>query len=351
MKPMKRLTDKKKLLRLTLQSLSMASAAIVFFIYAHTFMPLPAENMKRSVALIEAFSRYELLADGKPVAFFSSINDSLQPEGMSPSADQDTATKTYATACWVNRWPLLPSCNGLLLTANSDSAAAKRLAAANRRMPEIIRKAIEDTRTKVGLLNKTIEETGYYMKTHNVNDDGYNIIAEYAEGLEQRKAKAERLLSVLTAASEGRQTAMRLVTKYTVISKDTAGNTLRTPCSLLTTDNTKPLILLQTNDRRTPGGAVTLYPHLWLTPQIDSGDGITTAAFPGCRLYGYRPDKAKPQISSGTATGKDCHDMPTVLAPDGSPVFTANGVFAGISVKGRVIKPAETGFGLNNLLP
>ena len=351
MKPMKKLTDKKKLLRLTLQSLPIALAAIVFFIYASTFMPLSAERMGRSVALVESVSHYELLADGKPVAFFSNISDSLQPEGLSPSAGQDVAVKTYATACWVNRWPLLPSCNGMLLTANSDSAAEKRLAAANRKMPEIIRKAIEYTRTRVELLDRTIEETGYYMKTHNVNDDGYNTIAEYAAGLEQRKAKAEKLLSALTAASKRRQTAIRLVTEYTVISKDTAGKTLRTPCSVLTPDRTKPLRLLQTADRTTPTGAIPLYLHQWMTPQLDRGDGIATAAYPGCQLSGYRPDKARTQVSDGNVAGKDSIDVPPVLAPDGSPVFTSYGRLAGISIGGKVAKPGVAGFGLNNLLP
>lgn len=348
---MKRLTDKKKLLRLTLQSLPMALAAIVFFMYAHTFMPLSAESMERSVALVESVSHYELLADGKPVAFFRNLDDSLQAEGLSPYAGQGTITKTYITACWVNRWPLLPSCNGLLLTANGDSTAEKKLAEANKKMSEIIRKAVEGTLTRLELLDKTAEETDYYMKTHNVNDDGYNTIAEYAAGLKQRKADAEKLLSLLTSASEGRHTAIRLVTKYAVISRDTAGKMLRTACSILTPDRTKPLRLLQTADRRTPDGAEALYFHQWLTPQPGKGDGIATAAYPGCRLYGYRADKARVQVTAGTAAGKDRTDVPPVLAPDGSTVFTAYGRFAGISIDGKVVKPSVAGFGLNNLLP
>ena len=56
---MKRLTDKKKALRMTLQSLPIALAAIVFIIYGATFMPSSIRKMERSVALIESISNSE----------------------------------------------------------------------------------------------------------------------------------------------------------------------------------------------------------------------------------------------------------------------------------------------------
>ena len=101
---MKRLTDKKKALRMTLQSLPIALAAIVFIIYGATFMPSSIRKMERSVALIESISHYELQADGKPIAYFRTLSDSLSPEDWSLSADSTVITKTYSNACWVNRW-------------------------------------------------------------------------------------------------------------------------------------------------------------------------------------------------------------------------------------------------------
>ena len=351
MKPMKRLTDKKKALRMTLQSLPIALAAIVFIIYGATFMPSSIRKMERSVALIESISHYELQADGKPIAYFRTLSDSLSPEDWSLSADSTVTTKTYSNACWVNRWPLIPSCPGLLLTANGDSTAAKRLVSANRMLPQTLEKTVNLMKERLAQLDRMGEETDYYMRTHNVNDDGYNVMAEYSASLEARKKKVGKLLYALESAPVKKRLAMTLVTKHALVCTDTAGTVLRTACNAITPDNTKPVRLLQTADRQKPDGAKAIYPHQWLAPQTDTGDSLVIASYPGCRLNGFSPNGAKAQTFGGACKGKREHDVPPLLAPDGSPVFTARGLFIGISIGGKTVPATHMGFGLKNLLP
>lgn len=348
---MKRLTDKKKAIRLTLQSLPIALAAIVFIMYGATFMPLSIGQMERSVALIESRSHYELLAGGKPVAYFKTLDDSLMPEGLSLSADSTVITKTYSDACWVNRWPLIPSCPGLLLTANSDSTAAKRLAPANRMLPKTLKKTAILMKERLTQLNRMAEETDYYMRTHNVNDDGYNVMAEYSASLENQKKKAEKLLYALESTSAEKRLEIRLVTRHDLVWTDTAGTAQRTACRVITADHTKPLRLLQTADRKKPDGAKAIYPHQWLTPHPDTGDSIVIASYPGCTLPGFNPATARPETFGGACKGETDHDVPPLLATDGSPVFTARGLFIGISIGGKTVPATHMGFGLKNLLP
>ena len=251
----------------------------------------------------------------------------------------------------MNRWPLIPSCPGLLLTANGDSTAAKRLVSANRMLPQTLEKTVNLMKERLAQLDRMGEETDYYMRTHNVNDDGYNVMAEYSASLEAQKEKAEKLLYALESAPVKKRLAITLVTKHALVCTDTAGTVLRTACNAITPDNTKPVRLLQTADRQKPDGAKAIYPHQWLAPQTDTGDSLVIASYPGCRLNGFSPNGAKAQTFGGACKGKREHDVPPLLAPDGSPVFTARGLFIGISIGGKTVPAAHMGFGLKNLLP
>ena len=203
MNPMKRLTDKKTIRKRILQSLPIALAAIVVVIYGLSFLPRSAVRMERSVALVEGVTYYELRADGRPVAWFKRLGDSLTLDGLSLKADSSVMTRFYATGCWVDRYPFVPSCRGTLLVANGDSAAA--------------------------------------------------------------------------------------------------------------------------------------------------GDSLVVASVPGCTLYGFNPAEARAAVFAGTARGAMRHDVPPLLAPDGSPVFTGDGRLAGFSLRGSIVKPSFFGFGFERL--
>ena len=131
--------------KILLISLPAVPVAIFFIAYLLALRPFSVKRMAACTALVECKSHYELLADGKPVVCFKTLGDSLAPECLSLNTDSTVTTCTYTTAIWVNRWPLLPSCAGLMLTANGDSTVEKRRVLANKTMTDIIRKAIGNT--------------------------------------------------------------------------------------------------------------------------------------------------------------------------------------------------------------
>ena len=134
--------DVKLTYKKVLQSLPVALAAIAVVIYALSFLPRSAERMRRAVALVERVSYYRVCADGKPVAWFRELGDSLRPVGLSPSADSTVVTVSHVTAAWVDKYPFIPSCPGLLLVANADSMAHKRLSAAGGNVRPVLENAI-----------------------------------------------------------------------------------------------------------------------------------------------------------------------------------------------------------------
>ncbi len=350
MKPMKRLTDKKTALRLISQSLPITLAAIVLVIYGSTFLPFTTPGMERCAALVEKASYYQISSGGKPSVWFKSLGEGCTLDGLSLEAGPAVTTKTYATGCWVNEYPIFPSCPGLLLTTNNDSAAEKAVAGANKDIRAVVRNEAGRLAAAIRRLEQKEEEADYYMRVHNVNDDGYNVMAAYAEDIRRRKDKAGRLAGALKALADNKDMKMTLVTSYTLLYyNDTAKQITRTPCRILTQTRTAPLRLLQTSSRRKPDGATAVYLHQWLTPSPAAGDGILTVAIPGCSQYGFAPGQAKAKAFSGHADGDSGHGTPETLAPDGSAVFTAGGMYAGLSIGGKIVKTNRTGFGLKNL--
>ena len=133
--------------------------------------------------------------------------------------------------------------------------------------------------------------------------DAVAFMAEFDENLKERREKAARLLAALKSAAKEKRLAMRLVTEYTLIRRDTAGHTVRTACRLMTADRTKPLRLLQTADRQMPDGASAVHLNVWPMPGFETGDSLIIASYAGCNAYGYSPTAAKTQAFKGAARG------------------------------------------------
>lgn len=341
----------KRNVKITLQLLPAVVGAVAVFVYLLSFVPLSAGRMARSVALVERVEYYRICADGRPVAWFRALGDSLRPCGLVLPGDSAAVTRGYASGVWVDRYPFLPSCPGLLLVAWGDSAGRARLSAAAAGPRSVVAEAIARLAADSLPRVRRLGELDYYMRVHNVNDDGYNVMAGRAAAERAAKAGADSLLGLLRRASGARRLAVERVTAYTLLYNDTAGNVCRKACTELTAGGRGEFALLQTADHEKPSGAVSVYLHQWFTPETGRGDSLTVAAMAGCASYGYSPAGARAALTRGTADGRGGHDVPPLLAPDGAAVFSRHGWFEGFSVGGRIVRPRRFGYGLNRLLP
>lgn len=348
---MRKSINRKRALRITLQSLPALPVAIVLIIYVMSFLPCSTEKMERGVALIEYKSYYELTVSGKPVAWFDTLTDSCMSENIMLSADSSITKRSIINGCWVNKYPFIPSCHGMILTADPDSTCHKTLADANKNIANVIKKTAERLENEIKSLNKKDEELKYYLSVHNVNDDGYNTMAYLDGRLKQQKEQAEKALEVIKKAEAAKKTGIRLVSKYTLLYKDTAENIVRIACNTITPASEKPFRIVQTSDKKTPDNISATYLHQWFAPATDAERDIIAASYPGCTLSRYDTDGAKAATFSGKATGKSLHDIPPMLAPDGSAIYTSDGRMMGISYKGKIICTKNFGIALKNLLP
>ncbi len=348
---MKKSTNRKRTSRIILQSLPAMPVAIVVVIYVMSLMPRSTKKMERGAALIEHKSYYELTVSGKPVAWFDALTDSCMSDNIMLSADSSVTKRSIINGCWVNKYAFMPSCHGMILTTDPDSMAYKTLAAANKNIGNVIKNTAERLESAIKSLSKKDEELRYYLSVHNVNDDGYNTMAYLDGRLKQQKEQAEKALEIIRKAQTAKNAAIRLVSKYTLLHKDTAGHTVRIACNTITPASEKPFRIIQTSDKQTPDNVSPTYLHQWFTPATDAERGIIVASFPGCMLNRYDVNGAKAATFSGKATGKSLHDIPPMLAPDGAAIYTSDGRMMGISYNGRITGTGNFGLALKNLLP
>lgn len=341
----------KRNVKIMLQLLPAIVVAAAVFIYLLSFVPLPDGRMARSVALVERVAYYRICADGRTVAWFGSLGDSLSADGLVLPGDSAAVSRGYANGVWVDKYPFFPSCPGLMLVAWGDSLQRVRLSAAAAGPRAVVERAVARLAADSMPRVRRLGELDYYMRVHNVNDDGYNVMAERAAAERTANAAADSLLRLLRGASAARSLTVERVTAYTLLYNDTAGNVCRKACAMLAEDMSGGFALLQTADREKPSGAVSLYLHQWLTPESDTGDSITVAAMAGCASYGYSPSVVRPVLTGGAADGRGGHDVPPLLAPDGAAVFSRCGWFEGFSMGGRIVRPCRFGYGLKHLLP
>ena len=111
-------------------------------------------EVKQAMARVITRVHYELRADGKTVLTFG--RDSLE-----------------SSACWADRWELLPGSEGLLAVALNDSLERARYAA----LPahEFLANAIDSVQHSLDQAEWNMREFEYWSRSHHVQDEGYEM--------------------------------------------------------------------------------------------------------------------------------------------------------------------------------
>lgn len=349
MKLMKKSTNKSKTLKIILQSLPFLSVAIVIVLYLLSFMPLSTTDMTASNTIICHEAHYELTADGKRMFCFKTLSDSLIPENIRCNHSSETTLRTIINGCWVNSLPFIPSCRGTILTTNPDSAQIKRMENAGRNIKGMLNKALQQKEKETKLLARKDEECRYFLKIHNVNDDGFNTIAEYSEKVKTDRKETDSIIAAIKTALKSKHLSLKRIRTYTLLYNKGEAKQCRKACRVITKNKKQPFCLIQTIDKKTPDNAHAIYMHQWLTPDIASGRRILVAAYPDCNLHETAATAIKNNINEGKISQPPYHNMPQIISPDGSPVFTVKGMVMGINMQGKVVSPEYFGFNFKNL--
>ena len=167
----------RKLISLSL--LALLSAAI-FLLFILPFLPPTEEQRKAALVKIEYERYYVLKVDDRPYMYISGIDRNFASNQVALTPDSLVTERQELQGCWVSRFLLLPYCRGLIMTSNPDTAIVHTLRTMNQDIKKTLDSNIEKlVADSLQLVNK-MDELGYYLERHSVNDDGYNIVGSYA---------------------------------------------------------------------------------------------------------------------------------------------------------------------------
>ena len=323
--------------RKILLSLPLIPVAIAFFMLAATLFPFSDNGMAGTATLVEQTYGYSIEADGKPMVYFKEIGDSLSFQEILPMDSGKAVTTVLTEGCWVNDMPLMPSCRGRILVPDCNPQADSMVLIVNSRIHECIKKETERQHRILRRKADKAAELDYYLGTHSVQDDGFNSMAEYAVRIQAEKKKTERLIAILEKALDTGHTTIKRHTTYNLITLGTGKKTSRTACLETGEKYTHGFITVQTKDRKVPSDAAAIYINRVIRLHAATCDTVFAAGICGTGTRGFSPEKARTMISGGHAADAGKHNMPHLLVPNGSPVFSKYGFFLGISKDGRIL--------------
>lgn len=135
-----------------------------------------SDRVNKAKANIKVYSHYELIQNGKTILRF----------------DEDTTT---LAANFMNRWALIPSCEGRLAACYNNSISRNHYLGKDadsifKEKVDSLDSLYRDSKWKVGELN-------YYIHSHSVLDAGYNSICAYTQHELELRDSAKKLIDSL----------------------------------------------------------------------------------------------------------------------------------------------------------
>lgn len=248
-------------------------------------------------------------------------------------------TPTHRQGVWANRHWWAPSCSGRLLTSVPVIPFFRRYGWPVSQ--QALREGIEDAADSLQdvLHRREIEskELAYYLRTHGVQDEGYDRIAQYSIEQKRMVDALRKLVHALNAIPAKAPLSLFVVEHDTAVCRDGDGQVMRMPCEPLAWSghfdrSTRERVSagngsvwLRTADHATPSGAcaVSLFP--W-TLRNNERKALTVVILPKDTLL----------VDNWLQHGR--LSQPRMFAPDGASVFTKRGYCLGVSVKKEIVR-------------
>lgn len=295
-------------------------------------LPSSADEMKRCAVVVSAASWHEVRVDGKPLLYFAeSYGDSAVSDLQ--TARDEALQRTYSAGFWANRWLMMPSCEGRIVTAIETPTDALR-ACADSTIMRLCRKAAA---ARLKTLKHQKSELNYYMRVHSVHDYGYQDVAALDTRVCSEYAEAERVLHIIDSITAGKHgVCVKTRHEYTATYRTEEGKLMRTPLRFV--GSADGLTLLQTADGKTPEGVATLALLPWNASDVDEARAV---GIPTIAVKDMECDTISARILPARIAQGGKHNLPRMLAGNGTPVFSTKGRFVGM-VSGDTVAARKT---------
>lgn len=276
-------------------------------------LPASADNMRHATCFVDGHAQLCLVTGTDTLVLRA---DSVHQQGV-----------------WINKHWWWPSCDGRVLTLCPTTRLALPADSMAHATPTKLVALLTDSLGRLLQRKQTEEkEQRYYLRSHGVQDEGYTRIATYATA----QAKATALLDSTYHALKGLkitpQTRVVRIGRYRLSWYDDDNHLNVVSCKPFVYNANQqghPVILYAANDKK-PWKAYAVRNVPW---GIEASNNILLATIAPTDTVA----PARVLLVPGRYARNGRHDVPRLLARNGTPMFTAGGRFAGI-VKGKEIK-------------
>ena len=243
---------KKKILYITSLVLILLAAASTWSYYC---LNPSSDRVNKAKANIKVYSHYELIQNGKTILRF----------------DEDTTT---LAANFMNRWALIPSCEGRLAACYNNSISRNHYLGKDadsifKEKVDSLDSLYRDSKWKVGELN-------YYIHSHSVLDAGYNSICAYTQHELELRDSAKKLIDSLKHVQKKGHFKLKRSISYQAYYRDENGKWKSQACKLIKAQNgetAQESHTFQLSSETTPGGVKAISPQL--AASLATAHGVT----------------------------------------------------------------------------
>lgn len=244
---------------------TLSVAALIAVIGMATLLVLPLvppseDGLQRSLAIVERSDYYEVSIDGKALFLLDDYTNWTTAHivvCMADSAPPDIARKQILAATWARRL-LSPRCRGRLFVAGADTSQWNQQMSAV--TPIVLRQQRLILQHRIEAVEKRIEEMQYFLRVHNVTDEGFNVIANYESLANEELTNLRKVNEMLSDSMTVERMRARLIQKYTLLyNNDSTDSQQRLACHIVKADTLTGTYLIQTQDRWMPDAVCPQY--------------------------------------------------------------------------------------------
>ena len=147
-----------------------------------------------SVVKIDCKRHYVLSDSNGHNLFFAFINADSLMEGLTWDKENIISHETESEGFWINQNWFYPSCGGKIISPVSDTTDIIM----NHITPiNFVEKGIEHLKKENRNITQKQSELKYYLRVHGVQDEGYDMVAEYATKIRSYKDSINKEIAIL----------------------------------------------------------------------------------------------------------------------------------------------------------
>lgn len=331
----------------TSKKIAIPLAVLLAILACAVLLPLlsfPGESAAKSLVWIECRYCYTLTAPGYDTLYFNGIENDTLPRGLSSVRSKAEHTQV-GQGCWFSYTSPIHFPQGSILTTSSVAQPDTALEKYGRNVARLASAALRQTKRQRDDITRLDSHLVYYIKTHDVQDEGYTHIAQYEDHYKTTFATLSHLQDLLTKISMASSPQVGFLATYTCRHITAEGRLSDTAlhCRRIKT-YPNGLVMLRTTDGQTPRTAASLsYPlingmkftsssrplRVWLA-------GMNLPGAPDS-IEGKRPDRIEGRAWHTAGSTRYATSLPLQTSSRGIPVVNCWGILVGLADEDSII--------------